>query len=52
MEKAVWLSQLGHWLALSSPEDTEDDDGHRQRDEGHAVTDGVAHFDGVEEFPL
>lgn len=34
------------------PEETENDDGDGERDERHAVTDGVAHFDGAVEFFL
>lgn len=34
------------------PKETEYDDGDGKRDERHAVADGVAHFDGTEEFAL
>lgn len=34
------------------PEKTENDDGDGERDDGHAVADGVAHFDGREDFFL
>lgn len=41
-----------HSAGCCLPKETEDDDGDSERDERHAVTDGVAHFDGAVEFFL
>lgn len=41
-----------HSAGCCLPKETENDDGDGERDERHAVTDGVAHFDGAVEFFL
>lgn len=41
-----------HSAGRCLPKETENDDGDGERDERHAVTDGVAHFDGAVEFFL
>ena len=38
------------WIYL--PKETQYDDGNRERDERHAVANGVTHFDGGEEVSL
>lgn len=41
-----------HFVGPCLPKETEYDDGDGKRDERHAVANGVAHFDGTEEFSL
>lgn len=53
--KSVWLSShrgSKEHFEISLPKQTQYDDGDRQRNERHAVTDGVPYFDSSEEFPL
>lgn len=54
--KGVWLppcrSIRRTFGAISLPKETQYDDGDREGNERHAVTDGVTHFDGSEEVSL
>lgn len=52
-QTSTWRRALVlHSAGCCLPKETEDDDGDGERDERHAVTDGVAHFDGAVELFL